>query len=130
MLKFIFYAMGFFAIYYELWAISNFDKIKRFSKKLHISDEERPELTTNESIFIILMCGYFIWCFVGLFTSQWLVFVGLFILSILTSVINKIGRTKAWNFIDSLACVLLILFAILNTFHFHIDLWKFLVKNS
>ena len=128
MIKFTFYLFGLFAIWYEIYTIANWKKFTALSKKIEGADKlpekDRPKLTSTETGAAFLMVGYFLWTFVGLFTSQWIVFVGLFVLGFLTMAINNIKRTKAWNIIDSMASIFLIMYAILNTYHLHNDTWK------
>ena len=128
MLKFIFYLFGIVAILFELWSIYNFKKLTSFGEKLQknskLSEEEKVPITYNESVFIFCIWSYFLWTFVGLFTSQWVLFLGLIMLSLLTGLINKIKRTETWNFVDSVLSISIILLAILNTYHFHIDFGK------
>ena len=128
MLKFIFYLFGIVAILFELWSIYNFKKLTSFGEKLQknskLSEEEKVPITYNENVFIFCIWSYFLWTFVGLFTSQWVLFLGLIMLSLLTGLINKIKRTETWNFVDSVLSISIILLAILNTYHFHIDFGK------
>lgn len=121
--KFIYYFFGLFAIMYEWWAIANYDKLERFREKAKVTTDF-DKLSDNGKAFSVLQFLYMFWGFVGLFSSQWLCFLLLIILSI----INPKIRGKEWNFIDSVLSILLIMFAILNTYHWHISLPDVLVE--
>lgn len=116
--KFIFYFIGIFIICYEIAAISKKTQIHDFFIKVKTSDSNL-KLTTIEAIFIFINIFYFIWAMIGLFSSQWVVFLSLTILSFSGITFKKYIN---YRIIDSVLSIALILFAILNTYHLHINL--------
>lgn len=130
MLKIIFFTFAVIAIMYEFWSIYNFDKLNIFRKKIMAISKKDPEngkLTGNDGAFVLLQLGYFAWCFLGLLSSQWVVFVFILLLSLM----NSIFKGRVWNIIDSILTILALIFAILNAIHFHINLfdlvWNYIV---
>jgi hypothetical protein len=73
---------------------------------------------------------YTIFSFLGLVTSNWLLFIAYLIkMVIFSNILNRLKYTKTGYFLYgiSLALTLIIfIFAILNYYHFHIDLWQWL----
>lgn len=61
---------------------------------------------------------YMATCMIGLVTFQWYLFVSILILSL----IPKRGFIWAY-YIDSILCLTILLFALLNKYHFHLNLF-------
>ncbi len=118
MFKFLFYIWGLLAIWYEYWSIYNFEEIIKFRAKAK-SKEPNKEFTSYEAIFVLMQLLYFFWVCVGLFSSQWFCFLGLMGLSTINMILNN--KNKDWHIIYAGLSILIILFAILNTYHFHIN---------
>jgi hypothetical protein len=62
------------------------------------------------------MLLYFIWSFVGIFTSQWVLFLLLILLGFI-----PLKRFKAWMKIDAAISIAILMLIILNKYHLHID---------
>jgi hypothetical protein len=126
MFKFIFYFFGIIAILYEYWSVSNYPKLAAFKDKISEAKKNKVnmKLTQSQSILAVLHLLYFFWAIVGLFTSQWEVFLLIFGLSML----NHWIKGEIWNLIDAILTVALIMFAILNTYHWHINLFREVIK--
>src|SRR5688572_85365 len=122
-LKFFFYFIGLMAIIYELWAIENYKTLEVLREKLK-KDKMKAKISDQEQTFGCLHMLYMMWVFVGLFSSQWICFLGI----VLMSMFGVSLKGKSWNFIDSVITICLILFAILNTYHWHIDLGHLLLN--
>lgn len=123
MFKFIFYFFGIAALLYEYWSIANFDKLDRFRGKIKESKKNggKVNLSGPEITFAFLQLLYFAWVLVGLFSSQWVIFLLIFCLSFVNSWFRG---SRIWNSVDSILTIILILFAILNTYHLQIDLFS------
>lgn len=88
---------------------------EKYKEKVEFNDME-----TNQKALGVLMLMYTIWIFIGLMTNQWVVYVVILLLSIIP---------KKWiviRFIDALCTLLLLLFAMLNEYHFQINLIELL----
>lgn len=115
----IFYLIGILAITWEFMGITSPIKMHKAFKemrKIMKSEGGFDSLPSNYKTVSFLMIGYFIWVLVGLFTNNWLIFLALLVLS----VIPKRWVVQRW--IDSVITLALLLFAIINTFHLHINL--------
>jgi len=72
--------------------------------------------------YSIVMMMYWILCLVGLMSSQWLGFVLLIALGCIP--IRKLW----WRYVDSIISIAILLFIVLNKYHFHIDLITLIFK--
>ena len=112
-MKHIFYSLTVIALIYELMVATNIVKMHSFL--LSMKAYKKETATTSQKNWVFLNIVYMIWAFVGLFTSQWLIFVTIIVLSF----INK--KYIAHRFLDAIFTSILLLFIILNAYHFHID---------
>lgn len=71
-----------------------------------------------------LMIIYTVLCFIGLFSSSWLLFLILIIIGMVTTTFKN--KNYIITKIDSFICFCILLFIILNKFHFHFNLNPFL----
>lgn len=137
-LKFGYWIFAIVAIIYEIWSVQDYNSLASIRGRLsglkdlpkkdrigHIFDgyEDGDNRGGGVCLFIIFQLLYIIWCLVGLFSSQWIVFIVIFIMSLL----HKLWKSYVGNFIDSFITVSLLIFALLNTYHFHINVWNWLV---
>jgi len=115
---YIFYLFSALAILWEFTQITSPHKMHEVSKRIKKAGKEGTvdDLPSNYKILFFLMLGYFIWAIMGLFTAQWPIFLFL----IFISLIPKKYILHRW--VDSFVSLMLILFAMINTFHLHIDL--------
>lgn len=110
------------------------DKNKE-NKKLNLDDITYQQLTKDQKS--ALWYGtesilYVIWMFIGLFTSEWIIFLFFIIFSFLSylpteKIRTKLGMGKTYitaHIITTIVESTLILFAIINHYHLHIDLLK------
>ena len=118
-MKHIFY---FFAIAPILWEILNIRETKRFHefflkcKKISTEDVGFKDWSTNQQAVSLLMLMYFCWTVVGFMTSQWIVFITILFLSYIPKkhiIVRKV---------DAFITLCLLIFAILNEYHLHINL--------
>lgn len=121
MFKILFYFFGFIAIYYEFWSVQNHNKVRNLINRFTKPSKEvkLAVMTEIEALFVAMQLLYGCWAAVGLFTSQWLIFLLIFVLSAIS---YKMKENKIWSMTDALLTSALILFAIINTFHLHIPL--------
>lgn len=99
-------------------AVKRFKKLNKEKKGKLTFDEIGASMAFYQSIGII----YLIYCFVGLMSSQWV----LFLLIILLAFIPK--RWLWWRYVDSLVTLLILVFILLNKYHFHIDMFHLIIK--
>lgn len=99
-------------------AVKRFKKLNKEKKGKLTFDEIDASMAFYQSIGII----YLIYCFVGLMSSQWV----LFLLIILLAFIPK--RWLWWRYVDSLVTLLILVFILLNKYHFHIDMFHLIFK--
>lgn len=117
-LKFLFYSWGLLAILFEIMVMKSPKKYNNYIQSIvKIKKSDKPSGT--QIALILLMCGYMAWGLIGLFSSQWVLFAALIILS-------WIPKLKFWIlcWIDSVLTLPLLIFILLNAFHLHIDVWK------
>lgn len=83
-----------------------------------------PFEAKNPKLVVYSILGAFYWvvCLVGLMSSQWLGFAAIIILAIVPK------RWLWWRYIDTVLSILLLLFIILNKYHFHIDLITLIIR--
>jgi hypothetical protein len=116
----VFYFLSVLAILWEIIVVTSPIKVTKFIK----SYESRhvDGLTKTQKNLSYCMLGYIVWCLIGLVSSQWVIFLILLLLGI----INK--RRPILTFITGLLSVLLLIFMLLNLYHFHIDIFS-LIKS-
>lgn len=126
MLKFIFFFFGVIAIIYEMWSIMNINSVITRSEKARKSITDKSiEFSKSESIFGICHLLYMCWGIVGLFSSQWPIFILLILLSCVR-MIPILSKSKSWFIFDSVITIIMLFFAIINAHHLHIsfNFWK------
>lgn len=73
-------------------------------------------------VYSILGAFYWIVCLAGLMSTQWLAFATIIALALVPK------RWLWWRYIDTVLSILLLLYIILNKYHFHIDLFTLIFK--
>lgn len=85
-----------------------------------MKDLKYDAMSSTQKSFMFLALGYIVWSLVGIFSSQWLIFLLLF-------AIGRIPKKWVWlRWLDSFISLLGIVFLILNAYHFHLDLFGLL----
>jgi hypothetical protein len=116
--KFIFYFIGLAPIMWELNVIAEPLKARKFIKAMeNIPYEDR---TDNQKNLTWCLSLYIIWVFVGLLGSQWI----LFLVIIGLSCIPKKYTIIQW--LDACISFMVLLFILLNTYHFKINIFEYL----
>lgn len=113
--------------------LNSIETIKEIKKYRKLTPEEEIQEGRNGPIaflLFLLMAFFIVWSLVGLLTDQYVVFLiillyGLVIGSLVRKVVGKVIGFK----INTIVFILLILFAIINHYHWHIQLGKTLFLN-
>lgn len=90
-------------------------------KKIHASVNKYRDLSNVQDMsatfatYYVVNVLYFLICVIGLISSQW----ACFLLILALCFIPK--RYLTWRIIDGVISILILLFVILNKYHFHID---------
>jgi hypothetical protein len=123
----LFYLLGVLPFIWELTCVVNPKKnhsfVRLLDNKMNEQNLSISQLTETEKNFTILNFGYFLWTIIGLFTSNWIIFLAIILLSLLLSSFKKYVLVF-W--VDSLITLTLITLAILNYHHFQIDIFEYL----
>lgn len=114
----LFYFLIFFAIAFEGMSLSSPKRVHAFSNKA--VKVKYPEMTSTQKSFLWCQLCYTTWCFIGLFTFQW----PIFLVIIITSFIPK----KHWilRMIDAGITLCLLFFILINKYHLNINIWEFI----
>lgn len=122
----IFYLLSILPILFEISNVLHTRRYYSFStafkaKLKSNADWDWEDLNKTEQAFSALTIGYILWLFVGMFTSQWLIFLFIFLISYIPK------KHIIVYFIDSLVSAIALLFIVLNAYHFKIDMWQLLL---
>jgi len=108
------------AIIWEIIAVTNPIRISKFIGSFN--NKEMDGLNKKQKALSFYMLGYLIWSIIGLFTSQWILFLILIGLGLLPK------KSPILTFINCLISLCLLVFIILNVYHLHFDLLS-IIKN-
>ena len=121
----LFYAIGVYPLYMEIKTIiftkHDFDKEKEIVE--HIINEEEVKLNKNDKLVLLMDQLYLVWIFLGLFTTQWYLFMTIFlflfakILYFDKNIENKKTLLKIY-WVDAFLSVIIIGYAIFNHFSY------------
>ena len=115
-MKHVFYFIGLLPLIYEMSVIMNPKRIYASKEKIKAAGKF-DNFTSGQKSYAILSLGYLVWAFIGLFSFNWVAF--LFLIAI--SFIPKKYFILMW--FDSVISFLILLFVLLNSYHFQIDLF-------
>jgi hypothetical protein len=115
-MKHVFYFIGLLPLIYEMSVIMNPKKIYASKERIKASGKF-DNFTSGQKSYAILSLGYLVWAFIGLFSFNWVAF--LFLIAI--SFIPK--KHFILMFADSVVSFIILLFVLLNSYHFKIDLF-------
>lgn len=81
----------FFTIVFILWEFNTLIFTKSYNQFLESSIKrlQTQQVTTDDVVFSFFNLGYFIWTILGLFTNQWLFFLLLLVLGIVSATFMK-----------------------------------------
>lgn len=120
-MKHVFYFMILMLVLYELAKAINCKVVyKRVSECRKLGkDAQLGYFAAHPMLLFMVLIDIIGWllAIAGLLTSQWLCFASVILLSL-----SKFARLGSWAvFVDSIVTVAIYLFAVLNTFYFHVD---------
>lgn len=120
-MKHVFYFLTIFPILWEVMNLVSINKTHQFALGLKaMKGKKYDEYSSSQKSFSICMIGYIIWNFIGFFSFQWTVFLALFLFGL-------IPKKYIWfRWIDSLISLAVLIFIVLNAYHFKIDVWELL----
>lgn len=119
----IFYIGLIIFIIYEVYSFLNAEKIntRQIEYKDLPKDVNKEYFLWKNGGFLIKLSlfnmFYFIYVFVGIFSSQWLLFLAILLLSLIPKKIVAVRR------IDSVLSIIILLFILINKYHLHINLF-------
>lgn len=120
-MKHLFYFMAIFPILWELMAIQSPKRVHNFVMQYRENNnKDFDNCTPNQKAYVVCMLGYIIWTIAGLLTFQWSVFA----LLLITCIIPKKFIWLRWC--DAVLTFILLVFIVLNAYHFNIDVLTFL----
>jgi energy-coupling factor transporter transmembrane protein EcfT len=114
----IFYFLAIFAIIWESLVVTNPRKVGDFVKSFRATKDK----TTMQNTYSFFALGYILWIIIGFFSSQWVLFLAMFLMSY---IIPK--RWVVTRFLDALISLSILIFMVINVYHLHIDVHE-LVK--
>ena len=125
----IFYALVSICFAFEITKLSNIDEIyiarKELDRKGKLKSLEGVEYSRQEKFFLNFNMLEIVVCIVGLFSSQWILFLFIIINSIIVSKftkenINNEVLFKKIMILDSIISSMIFLFIILNKYHLNL----------
>ena len=138
----LFYATGLLFLIYEIYflfnlveKVNNVKKCKQFTKENKDAkyDDIPEELKVTVREIAVVGIPYILWLFLGLLSSQWLMFGLLLVFSfVIIYPIRKLAGFSPLRYvvtgIDTVVCIFVITFIIINKYHLHIDTLSY-IKN-
>lgn len=117
----VFYIIAALFLIMELLVLVNIKTVhsgmKRFNKlRKEKKNIKFDNLSSNMVAYQIVNFIYLIYVVVGLMSSQWLLFAALIILSFVPK------RWILWRYMDKFLSIAILVFIILNKYHFHVNL--------
>jgi hypothetical protein len=81
----------FFTIVFILWEFNTLIFTKSYNQFLESSIKrlQTQQVTTDDVVFSFFNLGYFVWTILGLFTNQWMFFLLLLVLGIVSATFMK-----------------------------------------
>ena len=121
-MKHIFYILVGFLAFYEIMKALNCKRVYSRRYKYRYLPKEKIKAYLKEHPMLLLMSVLDIFGWItlmaGLMTSQWVCFLAVMVLSL-----SRFQSLGSWAVcIDSIITVAIYLFAIINTYHVHIEL--------
>lgn len=110
----VFYLLVSFFLAFEILSLFTVKKIHASVNKYRDLSNVQDMSATFATYYVVNVL-YFLTCVIGLISSQW----ACFLLILALCFIPK--RYLTWRIIDGVISILILLFVILNKYHFHID---------
>jgi hypothetical protein len=122
-MKHVFYFFAIAAITWEAVCFLNPKKVSDFIKRTKESlSNGLSDFSMTQTAFTFLSFGYLAWTLVGLFSSQWVLFLALMLLGFIPK------RFVWYRAFDAFVSFVILLFIVLNAYHFKIDVWHWIVN--
>lgn len=115
---YVFWIIGIIPIFFDLYKTYKTDEFNKL--RVNLKDTEFKNLNDAQKSLVIFGLIYFVWNLIGIFTSQWLIFLFLFAGGLI------VKNNKYLVKIDGIISLLLIMFAFINEFHLKLDLLNIL----
>lgn len=117
----IFYILIAFCLFFEVLNLAVCKKVFAAVEKY----KDKNDLTEISPVFAVWRMYnwiYLILCFIGLISSQWIGFLALIVLSLIPK------KWFTWRIIDNILGIAILLFVLLNKYHFQIDFNSLIIK--
>lgn len=118
----IFYLLAIFPMLWEFTVIMSPRKTRE--QVTRCVKTPPKEKSTTQIAFLLLSFGYIVWCFIGLWSSQWMLFTMLLILGLVYK------KNILIRVLDAIISAIIIVFMIINVYHLHIDLFTFILNHG
>lgn len=115
MMTTIFYFLVVICLVFEIVCLFGAKRVHAGVKKYR-GVTELDKMSSLCATFILFHWFYTLLCFVGLMSSQWVCFLALIALSFIPKY-----RWYAWRITDGILSIAILVFIILNKYHFHIQ---------
>jgi len=129
-MKILFYLIGVIAILYEFIALidtkkvnKGLQKLKLHFKKVKSGEANTKDLKGNLANFLLLQMGYIIWVITGLFSSNGILFLIIFLISAIPK-----GNIIIVRKLDALITLSLLILILLNKFQLHINIYDYILN--
>lgn len=115
----------FFTIVFILWEFNTLIFTKSYNQFLESSIKrlQTQQVTTDDVVFSFFNLGYFIWTILGLFTNQWLSFLLLLVLGLVSATLMKrfkidsnLSTILTHRRIDAVLSIVILLYIWLNCY--------------
>lgn len=135
-MKHIFYLIGIFYIFYEIYWLS--DPIKQVINTKKLKGREYESLSENEKRMalgkIIPVFIFWVWLLVGLLTFNWVIFLSLilfnvFFIGLMIRISENLYYKAIINSVDTVIGILVALLVIVNSYHLKIDFYQLILNN-
>lgn len=117
----VFYLIVAFFLWFEILSLISVRKIHASVNKYRDLSNIQDMSATFATYYVVNVV-YFLVCIVGLMSSQWICFLVILALSPISK------RHISWRIIDGVISIMILLFVILNKYHFHIDFSLLTIK--
>ena len=114
-MKHIFYFAAMFPICWEMYGVTNAKKVCDYVKRMSGLPKDEKSKDKTYQAYLLMQFFYFAWAMIGLFSSQWFLFLAMFLLAFIP---KKIVWLRS---VDSLLTLILLMFIVLNAYHFHFN---------
>lgn len=123
-MKHIFYFIAICPILWEITVLCNIQKVHIFIINYRkLQNQNEIKINGKKTMFTVLQIFYIGWVFIGFFSFQWIVFLFMFLFGL----IAKNNIVLRW--FDAFISLTVLIFIILNAYHFKIDIISFILNN-